>query len=132
MDACHRSRDVRITGCLLVSACFAVLFARQASAQLLQGTIDGNVTDSSQAAIVGATVTAQNQGTSFTRDTVTNAAGEYTLATLPPGTYTVTVKALGFETYTQTGIVVNANEVTRANVVMVVGRVNETVTVSAQ
>ncbi|MBV9083506.1 MAG: TonB-dependent receptor [Acidobacteriaceae bacterium] len=132
MDACHRSRDVRITGCSLVSACFAVLFARQASAQLLQGTIDGNVTDSSQAAIVGATVTAQNQETSFTRDTVTNAAGEYTLATLPPGTYIVAVKARGFETYTQTGIVVNANEVTRANVVMVVGRVNETVTVSAQ
>jgi uncharacterized protein (DUF2141 family) len=72
-----------------------------AQAQLLQGTLNGNVTDSSQAAIAGASVTAQNQGTNFTRDTVTNSAGEYTLATLPPGTYTVAVKAPGFSAYSR-------------------------------
>ena len=72
---------------------YAALFlfaAAGARAQLLQGTITGNVTDSSQAAVVGATVSAQNEGTTFTRDTVTNSDGDYTLATLPPGSYTVT------------------------------------------
>jgi hypothetical protein len=102
------------------------------SAQLLQGTIDGNVTDSSQASIVGATVTATNQETNFSRETVTNSEGGYTLATLPPGVYTVVVKAQGFQAYTQTGIVVNGNEVRRVNVTLALGQVNETVTVSAQ
>jgi hypothetical protein len=103
-----------------------------AQAQLLQGTLDGNVTDSSQAAIAGASVTAQNQGTNFTRDTVTNSSGDYTLATLPPGTYTVAVKATGFSPYSKTGIIVNANGVTRTDVTLVLGQVNEAVTVSAQ
>jgi len=40
-----------------------------ARAQLLQGTIDGNVTDSSQAAIAGAIVTARDQQTNFSRET---------------------------------------------------------------
>jgi hypothetical protein len=111
---------------------FAAYFLPSARAQLLQGTITGNVVDSSQAAVVAATVTAENQGTAFTRETVTNSTGDYTLATLPPGTYTVVVRAPGFNSHNQTGVTVNANEVTRANVTLVVGRVNESVTVSAQ
>jgi hypothetical protein len=99
---------------------------------LLQGTIDGNVVDPSQAAIAGATVVAVNEGTNFTRNTVTNAVGEYTLPTLPPGAYTVTVKASGFEAYQRTGIAVESNGVTRVNVAMVTGKVNETLTVTAQ
>src|SRR3954454_12265448 len=101
-------------------------------AQLLQGTLTGNIVDSSQAALPSATVAAENQGTRLTRETATNSDGEYTLATLPPGTYTVTVRANGFTLHTQTGVQVNANEVTRINVTMTVGQVNESVTVSAQ
>jgi hypothetical protein len=46
-----------------------------ARAQLLQGTIDGNVTDSSQAAIAGATVTARDQQTNFSREAKTSSVG---------------------------------------------------------
>ena len=49
---------------------------------MLQGTIDGNVTDPSQAAVAGATVTVTNQGTTLSRETTTNSLGEYTLPTL--------------------------------------------------
>ena len=76
-------------------AAFALLGPPCARAQLLQGTIDGNVTDPSQAAIAGAAVTATNQDTSFARDTLTNSAGGYSLPTLPPGTYTIKVVAPG-------------------------------------
>ena len=114
---------------LLVSV---TLFPEWCRAQLLQGTINGNVADASQAAIVAAAVTAQNTGTSFTRETVTNSAGEYTLATLPPGTYTVSIKAQGFQTYQRTGIVVEPNTITRADVTLIVGQVSETLTVTAQ
>ena len=100
-------------------------------AQLLQGTIDGNVTDPSGAAIAGATVRVTNQATAVGREATTNSLGEYTLPTLPPGTYDLTVSASGFTAFSQKGIVVRGNEVTRMDAAMVVGAVNQNITVSA-
>src|SRR6185437_11255286 len=91
-----------------------------ARAQLLQGSITGNVTDASQAAVVGAKVVATEQTTNFTRDTTTNGAGVYNLPTMPPGTYTLTVTAPSFQTSTVTGVVVSPEEVSRRNVTLTV------------
>jgi hypothetical protein len=110
---------------------FVLLAPHPAMAQLLQGTINGNVTDASAAAIVGATVAAKNEQTGFARDTATNSAGGYTLPTLPPGIYTVTVTAQGFQPYPQSGIVVEPNNVTRVDVTIAVGQVRQNVTVEA-
>ena len=90
---------------VLFAAFLAVLGAltvwvEPAQAQLLQGSITGNVTDASQAAVVGAKVVATEQTTNFTRDTTTNGAGAYNLPTMPPGTYTITVTAPSFQTST--------------------------------
>ena len=71
---------------LLAMTLFSV---SQVHSQLLQGTLDGNVTDPSQAAVAGAKVTATDEQTNATRETLTNSAGGYTLPTLPPGTYTI-------------------------------------------
>lgn len=99
---------------LLVLSTTVVCFAPPVcQAQLLQGTLTGNVVDSSQATVPNASVSIENQGTKLVRDTTANADGEYTLATLPPGVYTLTVRANGFAAHTQTGVRVNANEVTR-------------------
>ena len=103
-------RLFRARGGFVASACLALL-TTPAQGQLLQGTMDGNVTDSSQAAVAGARVVATDQATNFTRDTLTNSAGGYTLPTLPPGTYTVTVSASGFQSYTQTGIAVTPDTI---------------------
>ena len=65
-----------------IFAALALVGPQSVHAQLLQGTIDGNVTDPSQAAVAGATVTATNQDTSFTRDILTNSSGGYALPTL--------------------------------------------------
>ena len=110
----------------------STLALQHGHAQLLQGTMSGNVTDQSQAIVVGAAVTARNQSTNISRNTVTNGQGEYTFPSLDPGTYTVTVKASGFETFVKTGIVLNANEITRSDIAMSVGQVSQTVSVSAQ
>ena len=71
--------------CLSIFVTLIAFTPQRCTAQLLQGTIDGNVTDPSQAAVAGATVTVTNQGTTLSRETVTNSLGEYTLPTLPPG-----------------------------------------------
>jgi hypothetical protein len=110
---------------------FVLFGPGRARAQLLQGTIDGNVSDPTQAAVAGATVVVTNEQTNFTRDTLTNSAGGYTLPTLPPGAYTIKVTMSGFQTYTQTGVVVAINSVTRVDVTLNVGQVTESFTVAA-
>src|SRR5438093_6732341 len=120
-----------LLGCSILAGA-ALLCQDQARAQLLQGTIDGNVTDTTQSAIAGAQVTATNQATNFTRDTLTNSLGGYTLPTLPPGAYSITVKSAGFQTYTRTGVIVEVNSVARVDVVLNVGQITENVTVAAQ
>ena len=73
-------------------------------AQPLQGTIDGNITDPSGAAIAGATVRVTNQATAVGRGATTNSLGEYTLPTLPPGTYDSTASASGFTSTPSPGL----------------------------
>ncbi len=108
-----------------------LLCAGSAAAQLLQGTIMGNVTDSSNATIPSATVTATNEGTHFTRTSKTDSAGVYNLNDLPPGTYTVTITAPGFETYSSTGLVLVVETTLRVNAILPIGQVGQTVTVAA-
>ena len=105
---------------------------QKVQAQLLQGSITGNVADSSGAAIPGAKVEAKEQQTNFTRDTTTNASGVYNLPTMPPGTYTLTVTAQSFQTVTVTGVLVSPEEVTRRDVALSLGQVNQTVAVQAE
>ena len=63
-----------------------------------QGGITGTVTDSSGAAVPGASVTVTNTATSGTRNTTTNAEGLYTFPALPPGSYELKVELQGFKT----------------------------------
>jgi Carboxypeptidase regulatory-like domain/TonB dependent receptor-like, beta-barrel len=120
---------------LLLRCCVAaialLLCAGPAAAQLLQGTIVGNVVDTSKAAIPNATVTAENLSTHFTRTTTTNSAGQYTFPDLPPGTYAVTIGARGFQSYKRTGIVLTVQTAVRVDATLAVGQTKQTVTVTA-
>ena len=125
----------RLISAALFSVCFLatfIFFPQRGLCQLLQGTVDGHVADPSQAAIAGATVTITNQETNFSRVVTTGAQGEYTFASLPPGIYTLTVKAQGFQVFIHNGILVNANESMRSDAVLTIGTASESVTVSAQ
>src|SRR6185312_6872303 len=114
-----------LAGLILVSV-------RPAQAQLLQGSITGNVTDASQAAVAGAKVVATEQTTNFTRDTTTNSTGVYNLPTMPPGSYNITVTAPSFQTSSITGVRVSPEEVTRTNVILTIGQLSQTVEVTAE
>ena len=115
-----------------ISSILSVAFVTPAHAQLLQGTITGNVRDPSSAVVVGAKVTATEQATHFVRETVTNSVGAYTLPSLPPGTYTVAATATGFENYNLTDVSLTVQAVVRVDIVMTVGGVNQSVTVAAE
>src|SRR5208283_1853157 len=93
--------------------------------------LTGNVTDPTGAPLPGARVEATNVNTNVATGTVTNEAGIYTISTLQPGNYKVTIGAPSFSTLNQTGIVINVNQETRSNAQLKVAGVVETVSVSA-
>jgi hypothetical protein len=115
-----------------MSSLLSVAFVFPMRAQLLQGTITGNVSDPSGAAVAGAKLVATEQATRFVRETVTNSVGAYTLPDLPPGTYTVVATVSGFENYSLTGVSVTVQTVVRVDIALTVGGVNQNVTVAAE
>jgi hypothetical protein len=100
-------------------------------AQVLYGSLTGNVTDPSSAAIPGVKVTALNVDTGVTRQAETDARGAYLFSNLQMGTYKVTSEAKGFQTTIVDQIVVNANEVRRVDIQAKIAQATETVEVLA-
>lgn len=119
--------------CKLAVCCLLALgVANLASAQsTTQGAISGTVLDASDAAIADATVVIRNEGTGAELTLQTNSSGLYRAPQLAPGTYTVTVTFNGFNTYKTTGVVVQVQNVTQANVQLQAGSTSQSVDVVA-
>ena len=66
-------------------------------AQSDNSSITGTITDPSGAVVTGASVKVANESTGAIRATTTNSSGFYTVSSLAPGRYTVTVEAPSFE-----------------------------------
>src|SRR5215472_4361484 len=82
-----------------------------ARAQLLYGTITGNVSDSTGAMLPGVTVQAANTSTGVVKGAVTDERGTFVFSDLVPGIYDVSFELSGFKTLTQRGIQVASNTV---------------------
>ena len=103
-----------------------------ASAQLSTATAFGTVTDSTGAAIPGATVVLTQSETNFTREAKTTDLGEYRAEFLPVGPYTVKVTANGFEELDQKGITLSVTQEATLNFKLTVGTTNTVVEVTAE
>jgi hypothetical protein len=109
-----------------------LLVAGTARAQLAgTGSIQGTITDATGAVIPNAKVTLTNESTQVSRGSVTSGGGVYDFANLDPGTYTVSVSAPGFETYTQTHNVLEVGSSFSINVKMTIGAQEQKVEVTA-
>lgn len=111
---------------LFVGAHPATLRAQTAG----EGTITGTVTDSTGAVVGEATVTATNASTNVSTSRTSSSAGLYTIAPLPPGTYTVTVEAKGFKTLKQENLDVVGLAQLGFNPVLSLGTAMETIDVT--
>jgi hypothetical protein len=115
----------------LALACSFVV-APHASAQAVAvAEVDGHVTDTSGQSIVGAQVKMTEVDKDQVHNAVTNGEGNYSLPNLPVGPYKLEVSAPGFKSYVQTGIVLQVNSNVKADVVMQVGSVSESIEVVA-
>src|SRR5271156_1928723 len=112
-----------------------IMLAYGGTLALGQGTsasISGQVTDVTGAALNGATVTVKNVDTNLTQTATTNSVGIYTIAPLPPGTYTLTVESKGFARYVQQGVMLGVDISATQNVSLKTGSIQETITVTEE
>ena len=114
---------------LLVCLVFGAVLAL---AQVGNGIITGTVTDQAGAVVAGVSVQVKNQDTGVVYAGATTATGNYTVADLPPGKYTLTVAQSGFKTYNQPNFEVSSSNTTRQDIPLQVGGSTESVTVTAE
>lgn len=96
------------------------------------GTISGVVSDPSGAVVPAATITATQTLSGVQMTAVTNKEGRYVFPTLLPAPYTISVSAANFQLYSQTGIVLLANQALTVNITLKVGAQTQTVSVTAE
>lgn len=96
-----------------------------------QASIVGSTKDSSGAVLPGVTVEASSPALiEKVRTTVSDASGQFQIADLRPSAYVVTFTLTGFNTVKRDGIELTGTNAAAVNVVMPVGAMAETVTVT--
>jgi len=108
-----------------------VLLPAAAHAQQFKANLNGTVTDAQGAVVPGVTITVTNADTSVPTETVSDSAGAFSVKDVVPGRYKVTAALSGFKTFVRDGIVLHTAETATIAVKLDLGRVEETVTVSA-
>src|SRR6185503_1175981 len=108
-------------------------FGGSVLAQEITGSIVGTVKDSAGAGVAGATVTVTDPAKKdlVVRTVTTNDDGEFTVPNLQIGNYTVTVEAQNFKKAVNTNIEVIVGGRRLVDVMLAAGRIDETVTVTA-
>ncbi len=115
---------------LLTLALLFVLTCAGACAQA-NSELTGIVTDQSGAVVAGAQVELTDPATGIVRSTVSSTSGLYEIGALNAGSYNLKVTSPGFQTFLQTGIVIDISRTFRSDVRLVIGSETQTVTVAA-
>ncbi len=114
--------------------CLVVFFTSGASVALgqnVKGAVRGTVTDEQGAAVPGAEVTISDDSTGFSRSATTGSDGVYNFPDIPLGTFKIKATHAGFKTSEKVGVTVHGADSLVFNIALVVGTVNESVTVEA-
>jgi hypothetical protein len=127
-----RKAAVPLYGLLCLVLALTLLTPLNAEAQVLYGSILGDVKDATGASIPGATVVVTNTGTNLTRQGITDEAGRFNFTDLPTGIYNLKASQQGFKTFERTEVTVTINSVARVDVSLEVGAIDQTVTVNAE
>ncbi|MGB6677390.1 MAG: carboxypeptidase regulatory-like domain-containing protein [Terriglobales bacterium] len=108
------------------------LFTLPAFSQSTSGRIVGRVADPTGAVLAGVKITLINEATGASRDTQTNASGDFNFVEVVPGSYRVEFELTGFKKNVQTSVLVNVNQVVTLNSVLQIGASQEVVEVTSE
>jgi Carboxypeptidase regulatory-like domain len=111
-------------------AFFFMAFSAAVAWASVGGSISGVVKDPSGRLIRNAEVNITETGTGISHHTHTDSNGYYILPVLPVGHYSLAIHATGFRGYELKDIVLDTNAVLRLDAVLVVGSVDQTVSVN--
>jgi hypothetical protein len=104
--------------------------ATTALAQQGRAELRGRVTDEQGGALPGVTVVVTNQQAGTFREVITSGEGSYFAAQLLPGVFTITAQLPGFATFERTDFAIGVGRTLDLDVVMTIGQLEETITVS--
>ena len=121
-------RYLLVVFCLLLLPTFTVPAAGQGGTS---STISGVVIDNTGGVIPGATVVVSNKATGLSQEVASNNDGAFTVPSLPPGTYTVTVSLQGFRTVVVNDVVLTSGSPAAIRATLEVGTLSEQVTVTS-
>jgi len=138
----HRSasawHDARRVKEIVMKRVFVALFVLLGVASVVraqstaEGTIRGQVKDQQGGVLPGVSIAAASPTVAGSFLAVTDAEGRYRLLNLPPGTYTVTAELSGFAKFSRENVVIRAGLNVLLDVVLAVGTLAETITVSGE
>jgi hypothetical protein len=100
-------------------------------AQTDRGVITGTVKDASGAVVPGAQVTAIQLATNVSYNSKSTTAGDFTVPSLPAGSYRLRVEQSGFKTYVANDIAVAPGSTVELDVALEVGTAQQTIEVTA-
>src|SRR6266545_3793586 len=121
-------KTARMISCLTL---LCISLAVQVSAQVNNASLTGLVTDSAGAVVPNASVKVKNKATDVESVATTDSSGYYTFASLPVGTYTVTIELPGFKKAVHENINLEVGQKARIDTTLEVGTVTESVVVGA-
>jgi Carboxypeptidase regulatory-like domain/TonB-dependent Receptor Plug Domain len=116
----------------LIAAIFLVLAGVSIHAQDATGRIIGNVTDPSDAAIIGAQVTVENDATKISQTVISDSKGYFQVLSLPIGFYTTTIEHEGFRTQVFEHQTLQINQSLRLDAKLAIGQKSESIEVTTQ
>ena len=116
--------------CAVLSA--SLFVTSLAFAQVPNGSLNGRVTDTKDALVVGAKVTAMSKAQGAEHATITNSSGLYVLPNLPVGAYDLEIASAGFAKHEVKGIQIEAGQAATVDAVLAVAAAGTTVEVDAQ
>ena len=108
------------------------LLTLPAFSQSTSGRILGRVADPTGAVLAGVKITLTNEATGASRDSQTNASGDFNFVEVVPGSYRVEFELTGFKKNVQTSVLVNVNQVVTLNSVLQIGASQEVVEVTSE
>jgi hypothetical protein len=124
-------KNIRPALVLALMVCAIFLSSQAANAQSVYGSIFGTVTDSTGAAVAGATITVKDEAKGTIVTVTSNASGDYSVPHLIPDVYDLKVEGKGFKGFEAKGIPVEADTAPRIDPSLQVGGGSETVEVNA-